>query len=89
MTNNNTFVPAGNRVISATGSYRLPRNFGQRSITLTLDWDGQEAVMRGGKEGDYRITTTDIKRVQAHWTGYCSNNRGLPVKPMIKTFYAR
>ena len=67
--------------------YRLPLDRGQGFCTvLVLFQDGDTFTAAGGKYGSHTITTADKRRVRAHWAGYCSNHRGLTVKPATIKF---
>ena len=68
----------------AMSAYRMPREKGQPSRVLLLNWDGATAHMSGGKWGSHEVLAFDKATVIAHWTGYVSNNRGRAVKPKIE-----
>jgi hypothetical protein len=72
--------------MTATATYRMPRERGEASRILSLTWDGETARMAGGRFGAHEITTADPEAVRAHWYGYVSNNRGRKVTPPV-TFH--
>jgi hypothetical protein len=70
------------------GTYRMPRQGGQPSVTLACTLYSDRVEMSGGQGGSYAIpgTAWDRKRVAAHWAGYVSNCMGRTVKPAALRF---
>lgn len=59
-----------------------------QSKTLTASVVGDRIYFEGGRQGGHSLAydVSTAERVQAHWAGYCENNRKVPVVGDIVTF---